>query len=327
MRGTVWSYTVSYDVYSNGRGLTSKGLLFHQDNARLHTAKKTLELIENFGWEVVPHPSYSPDLAPSGYHLFGLLKNHLRRTMFSGDEAVKEICRKWLKYLPRDFFAKRLCIDEKSVYQYTGIMLRNKSWMNILSHMQILLLENCLYLLNCPRTRDLIATLFFSLSSLPSVFTAQMIPVWIWLAGLDWIEKEATFLWAFILSVTFFQFWNGFMTQTPVCCVCLSAEVCLQIFKRHHCQLNLFSQFFEYFLFAIKGWIYYLQAFLEGGSAMESEQLDPFSACILELATEEDVLAPKKEWISMSSCRYLIDPRNLSNYKKKTFCIANWINW
>ena len=89
--------TVRHDVYSKRRGLTSKGVLFHQDNAWPHTAMKTLELIENFGWEVVPYPPYSPDLAPSDYHLFGPLKNHLRGTKFSDDEAVKEICCEWLK--------------------------------------------------------------------------------------------------------------------------------------------------------------------------------------------------------------------------------------
>ena len=81
-------------------------MLFHQDNARLHTAKKTLELIENFGWEVVTHPPSSPDLVPSDYHLLGPLKNHLRDTKFSDDDAVKEICRELLKSQPRDFYAK-----------------------------------------------------------------------------------------------------------------------------------------------------------------------------------------------------------------------------
>ena len=107
--------TVRHDVYSKRKGLTLKGVLFHQDNARLHTAKKTLELIEHFGWEVVPHPPYSPDLAPSDYHLFGPLKNHLSGTKFSDGEAVKEICRKWLKSLPRDFYAKGIL---KLVYRW-----------------------------------------------------------------------------------------------------------------------------------------------------------------------------------------------------------------
>ena len=83
------SSTIRHDVYSKRRGLTSKGVLFHQDNARLHTAKKTLELF----WMEGGSPStYSPDLAPSDYHLFGPLKNHYRGTKFS-DKPVKEICR------------------------------------------------------------------------------------------------------------------------------------------------------------------------------------------------------------------------------------------
>ena len=56
-------------------------------------------------------------------------------------------------------------------------------------------------------------------------------------------------------------------------------------------QLNSVSQFFEYFLFIVEGWINSLQAFLDGGSAiseLNSEQLDPFSVCALELAAEED---------------------------------------
>ena len=89
------------------------------------------------------------------------------------------------------------------------------------------------------------------------------------------------------------------------------------MFSSYTSQLDYFSQFFEYFLFIVEDRINSLQAFLEGGSAIsESEQMDLFSVWVLELATEEDILAPKKEWISMSSSRYLIDPPNLANYQK-----------
>jgi hypothetical protein len=30
------------------------------------------------GWELLSYPLYTPDLAPSDYHLFGPLKDHLR---------------------------------------------------------------------------------------------------------------------------------------------------------------------------------------------------------------------------------------------------------
>jgi len=40
-------------------------------DAHPHTTHLTSEAIAKMGWEVLPHPSYSPDLAPYEYHLFG----------------------------------------------------------------------------------------------------------------------------------------------------------------------------------------------------------------------------------------------------------------
>jgi hypothetical protein len=49
------------------------------------------------GWTVLPHPPYSPDLAPLDFHLFGSLKNALRGTHFEDDNSVIEAMRKWLR--------------------------------------------------------------------------------------------------------------------------------------------------------------------------------------------------------------------------------------
>ncbi|PNF21076.1 hypothetical protein B7P43_G06056 [Cryptotermes secundus] len=38
--------------------------------------------IAKMGWEVLQNPSYSPDLAPSDYHLFGFVKDQLREQRF-----------------------------------------------------------------------------------------------------------------------------------------------------------------------------------------------------------------------------------------------------
>ncbi|EFN78228.1 Histone-lysine N-methyltransferase SETMAR, partial [Harpegnathos saltator] len=49
----------------------------HQDNARPHTSIVTRQKFRELGWEVLMHPPYSPDLAPSDYHLFLSLQNFL----------------------------------------------------------------------------------------------------------------------------------------------------------------------------------------------------------------------------------------------------------
>ena len=44
-----------------------KGVLFHQDNAPAHSGCSTA--VRDCGFELVDHPPYSPDLAPSAYLL------------------------------------------------------------------------------------------------------------------------------------------------------------------------------------------------------------------------------------------------------------------
>ena len=62
--------------------------LLQHDNARPHTSLKTVEHIANLGWTVLPHPTYSPDLAPSDFHLLGLMKDGLHGQHFPSNDAV-----------------------------------------------------------------------------------------------------------------------------------------------------------------------------------------------------------------------------------------------
>ena len=47
------------------------------DNAHPHTAAHTVDTLRALKFEVLKHPPYSPDLAPSDFHLFGPMKEHL----------------------------------------------------------------------------------------------------------------------------------------------------------------------------------------------------------------------------------------------------------
>jgi len=66
-----------------------KGVILLHDNARPHTAKKTWEKISQLGWEVLPHPPYSPDISPTDYHLFLSMSNFLSGKKYSSVNDVK----------------------------------------------------------------------------------------------------------------------------------------------------------------------------------------------------------------------------------------------
>ena len=91
-------------IRSKRSGLLSKGIVLQHDNARAHTANVTSSTITKLGWEVLVHPPYSPDLAPSDYHLFGPLKDHLGGIKFDTDEDGKNAVQKWLHTMPETFF-------------------------------------------------------------------------------------------------------------------------------------------------------------------------------------------------------------------------------
>jgi len=45
-------------------------VILQHGNARPHVAKVIKTYLETLKWEVLPHPPYSPNVAPSDYHLF-----------------------------------------------------------------------------------------------------------------------------------------------------------------------------------------------------------------------------------------------------------------
>jgi histone-lysine N-methyltransferase SETMAR len=86
-------------------GQLARSVLLHHDNARPHTAWATQERIQELQWQLLKHLPYGPDLAPSDFHLFCPLKNHLGGKSFAYDEEVETEVRKWLRQQSKEFYA------------------------------------------------------------------------------------------------------------------------------------------------------------------------------------------------------------------------------
>jgi histone-lysine N-methyltransferase SETMAR len=93
--------------------------VFHHDNARPHTSLATRRKLLELDWEVMQHPPYSPDLAPSDYHLFRSLQNSLNGKTFTNDDDLKS-------HLVQ-FFA-----DKDQKFYERGIMKLQERWQKVI---------------------------------------------------------------------------------------------------------------------------------------------------------------------------------------------------
>jgi len=91
-------------IQNKRRGLLSSGVVLLHDNARPHMARQTTALLQKFRWDIMDHPPYSPDLAPSDYHLFLHMKHFLAGKQFHSDAEVKTTVNNWLQQQAVDFF-------------------------------------------------------------------------------------------------------------------------------------------------------------------------------------------------------------------------------
>jgi histone-lysine N-methyltransferase SETMAR len=56
------------------QGQLARRILLHHNNARPFTARVNQERIQELQLELLEHPPYNPDLVPTDFHLFGMLK-------------------------------------------------------------------------------------------------------------------------------------------------------------------------------------------------------------------------------------------------------------
>ena len=65
------------------------------------------------GFEVLPHPPYSPDMAPSDFYLFPKLKSNLRGTQFGSNEGIIAAVNEYLEDQEKDFYLEGLEVEQR----------------------------------------------------------------------------------------------------------------------------------------------------------------------------------------------------------------------
>ena len=91
------------------RGKFTKVVLFLHDNTPARRAFATQKKLAYLGFPYLDHPPYSPDLAPSDYHLFCGLKKQLKVRHISPDAEVIPVVETCLDGQPSDFFFLVAC--------------------------------------------------------------------------------------------------------------------------------------------------------------------------------------------------------------------------
>ena len=98
-----------------------KGVVLLHDNARPHTARLTQQKIRSLGWDVLPHPPYSPDIAPSDYHLFRSLQHFLSGQSFGDINAVRTALSQYFDSKTASFYEEGI----KDLPRRWGIVVDN----------------------------------------------------------------------------------------------------------------------------------------------------------------------------------------------------------
>ena len=106
-----------------------KGVVSYRDDTRPHTSLVTRQKLLELGWDVLPHPPYSPDLAPSDYFSFRSLRNSSNGKNFNNDDDIESYLIQFFANKNHKFYEREIMmLPEKwqKVIDQNGNALRNK---------------------------------------------------------------------------------------------------------------------------------------------------------------------------------------------------------
>lgn len=100
-----------YTVLSNRYPtlLNRRRLLYQHDNAPAHRSRVAQQKLKELGEiEVLPHPAYSPDIAPSDYGLFRSMAAFLRGRQFNTFNEVESACQEFFTSKPKEWYRRQI---------------------------------------------------------------------------------------------------------------------------------------------------------------------------------------------------------------------------
>ena len=74
------------------------------ENSPAYTPQVVMVAVTECGFEILPHPRYSPDLAHSNFYLFPKLKTNIRGRNFGSNEGVIDAVNEYLADQEKDFY-------------------------------------------------------------------------------------------------------------------------------------------------------------------------------------------------------------------------------
>ncbi len=89
-------------------GSTDRDFILHMDNAPVHVSVPSLAFYGENDIDLLPHPAYSPDLAPCDFWAFPALKAKLRGRRFPNVESLQAEIKTFLRQTPKEDFEQAL---------------------------------------------------------------------------------------------------------------------------------------------------------------------------------------------------------------------------
>ena len=81
-------------------------MLFHHENAPAYTSAIATAKLFDLRYEILPHPPYSPGLAPSEYFTFHNMKTWLGGKRFSSNEEIIAVRNEYFEGFDKNYFLK-----------------------------------------------------------------------------------------------------------------------------------------------------------------------------------------------------------------------------